>query len=82
MMRFKEVPEYTAEEVISIRKKLGLGSYYFAFVLGVAPQTVQRWERGDTIPRKGPSRLISILEAHPELVDEIFGMKELRKNLK
>lgn len=77
-MRFKEIPEYTAEDVVSLRKKLGLGSYYFAFIIGVSPLTIQRWERGDSVPQKGSSRLMGILEEHPELVDEIFGIKELK----
>lgn len=59
----------TAKEVRALRKKLGLTQDWFARVLMVTQQSVNRWEQGHTAPT-GLSEVLlrlvaSVLTKHP-----------------
>lgn len=60
-LRSKETP-LVAEEIRFLRDHLGLNTRRFADLLGVASETVSRWERGKPIARTA-DRLIRLLVA-------------------
>ena len=43
-----------ASRVKALRKRLGLTQEQFAKRIGVEGNIVSRWERGDTVPTRGP----------------------------
>jgi putative transcriptional regulator len=74
-IKIKEIPEYNEEKVLSLRRELEMTQTSFAFVLGVSPRTVESWEQGRTKPKKNSERLMSIIEEHPEIIDEIITVE-------
>jgi putative transcriptional regulator len=54
--------EYTAEDVVRIRRERGLSQSQFARLLAVSVRTLQSWEQGTRTP-SGPSmRLLQVFE--------------------
>ena len=60
VIEYSPVKEYTAAEVRSIRKDLGVTQPAFAKCLGVSKKTVEKWESGDNIPSGPASRLLDL----------------------
>ena len=52
-----------AEEIIRLRKKLGITQRKLADMLGSTPATVARWETGKHQPRGGYLKALKELEA-------------------
>lgn len=67
------------QRIASRRKFLDLSQPELASILGVTPQTISRWERGEHLPMKGGQmdRLITALEISPE--ELLAGLKPERK---
>ncbi|MDR1701413.1 MAG: helix-turn-helix domain-containing protein [Sporomusaceae bacterium] len=57
----------SVEEIKETREKLGMSQGVFAIVLGVSAKTVQSWETGRYRPDGAARRLITMLQADPEL---------------
>ena len=56
-----------------LRKKLDLSQRAFSAILGISPKTIESWEQ-EANPCKGTSsRLLYLLDRHPELVEELYG---------
>ncbi len=55
-----------AEDIVRIRKRLGVSQAVFARVLGVARDTEISWEQGRRRPSGPALRLLEIAERHPE----------------
>lgn len=55
----------TGEELRRIRKRLGLTQVALAERLGVAPNSVARWERNEVPIREVVARLIRLLSKTP-----------------
>jgi len=51
----------TGEEVGALRKRLGLTQVELAELVGVAPNSVARWERGEMRVRESAARLMRLL---------------------
>lgn len=64
VIEFIPVKAYTAAEVKSIRKDLGVSQPAFAKCLGVSRKTVEKWESGDDIPSGPASRLLNLILNH------------------
>ena len=60
-----------AEEVKKVRKSLGLTQDRFAVIVGEGLAAVQSWEQGVRRPNGSASKLIRMLESHPELAPEL-----------
>jgi putative transcriptional regulator len=60
-----------ADEVKKVRKSLGLTQHRFAVVVGEGLAAVQSWEQGVRQPNGSASKLIRMLESHPELAPEL-----------
>ena len=64
VIEYIPVKEYTADEVKSIRKGVGVSQSAFAKCLGVSKKTVEKWESGDNIPSGPASRLLDLFYNH------------------
>jgi putative transcriptional regulator len=61
----------TANDVVRVRKKLGLPQTKFARLLGISEDTLQNWEQGRRKPA-GPAKvLLKIAAKHPKIVLEL-----------
>lgn len=61
-------PEYTAEEIAEIRKRLAQSQQVFARSLAVSPKTVRAWEHGVRRPDGAARRLLQIAAERPEVL--------------
>lgn len=62
------VPQYSREDIRSIREGLNLSQQVFADALNVSVATVRSWEQGARVP-EGPSvRLLELVHKHPAAV--------------
>jgi DNA-binding transcriptional regulator YiaG len=52
---------WTAEEVLELRRRMGLSQAEMAEELGVRQQTVSEWETGRYQPRGASARLLGML---------------------
>jgi len=57
-----DVKEYSADNIVELRKKIHLSQAAFAAVVNVSPSTVQKWERGVKKPTGSSKRLFDIIE--------------------
>ncbi len=67
----------TPQEVRAIREQLGFSQREFADRLGVALNTVSRWELGERTPNEAVARLIWMVAEH-----EGLGKPQTRKAAK
>lgn len=67
--------EYVPPKMIKIapmRKRFGLSQIKFASAFGFNVSTLRDWEQGRRTP-EGPARiLLSIIDKHPEIVQEVL----------
>ena len=57
-----DIQEYSAAQIVELRKKTHLSQAAFAAVVNVSPSTVQKWERGVKKPSGSSQRLFDIIE--------------------
>ena len=62
VVEYSPVKAYSAAEVKSIRRELGISQPAFAKCLGVSKKTVEKWESGDNIPSGPASRLLDLFK--------------------
>ena len=55
------VAAMTGEEVAALRRRLGLTQVELAELVGVAPNSVARWERREMAVRESAARLMRLL---------------------
>jgi putative transcriptional regulator len=56
------VPNYTANQIASLRHKLGLSQAVFAAYLNVSDRAVKKWEQGEAKPTGATLKLLSIVD--------------------
>lgn len=61
------------KEVRRIRKKLGLTQKEAAVIFGGGVNAFSRYERGEVEPNAAIRHLLRLLDAHPDLLEEIRG---------
>ena len=64
----KPLPEYSGNQIKSIRESQYLSQVVFASVLGVSPKTVEAWEAGRNIPIGPAQRLLSLMYEHKDFL--------------
>lgn len=64
------VKMYSADEVKSIRKSVGMTQCIFAKYMGVSSKTVEAWESGKNHPSDSSSRILSMMESNSNLTSE------------
>ena len=57
-----EVPEYTPEQIRTMRKKLNVSQSEFALMLNASTGAIQKWERWAKRPNPFARKLLHILE--------------------
>ena len=62
----REPPAFDAGAISALRREFGLSQESFARVVGHAPATIRRWERGQSRPSPTARRLMDLLRASPE----------------
>lgn len=63
-------PLFNADRVQDIRHRFNVSQRVFAEMLNVSLSTVRAWEQGARTPDGAASRLLSIVERHPETILE------------
>lgn len=61
------VQVYKAAEVKAIRNTVGASQALFANIMGVSVKTVEAWESGRNQPDGAARRLLSMIQADPDL---------------
>ena len=64
---FAPLKEYSACEIKAIRNSLGMTQTVFALFMGVSNKTVEAWEAGRNMPDGPARRLLSMVQADPEI---------------
>ena len=57
-----EIPEYSGQQVKTIRENLGLTQRTFAYVVGVSQKTVEAWEACRNIPKGSSQRMLALMD--------------------
>lgn len=58
---------YTASDIVRIRKRLGYSQSVFARVIAVSVKTIRAWEQGIRQPAGSASRLLQLLDEPDKL---------------
>jgi DNA-binding transcriptional regulator YiaG len=61
-------PDYDAQRIVAVRRKMALSQAGFALALHVSVPTVRAWEQGARKPEGAAQRLLEIAETHPDLL--------------
>lgn len=72
----KPLKEHSPENIKRFRNKLGMSTSIFTTVLGATQKSVQAWESGNRKPAGSVQRLLTVLEKHPEFVNELLREKK------
>jgi DNA-binding transcriptional regulator YiaG len=64
----EEPPEYDAERIRRIRRRLNVSQHVFADLLNVSLGTVRSWEQGVRVPDGAARRLLAIAELYPGII--------------
>src|SRR5712692_7919406 len=67
-------PEFTAEQVVQLRRRFNFSQRVFARTLNVSTKTIQGWEQGSRRPSQAALRLLQLLDERPKLVCEVVGI--------
>ncbi|TVR57797.1 MAG: helix-turn-helix domain-containing protein [Spirochaetaceae bacterium] len=65
--------EIRAQDVRSIRQRLGKSQSQFALMIGVSVATLQNWEQGRRRPEGPAQALLKIAAKNPQAVEEALG---------
>ncbi|WP_300957629.1 helix-turn-helix domain-containing protein [Faecalibaculum rodentium] len=87
MKSVKKMPvcknEFTNTEAITtndfakaLRQKLGLSQRMMAKMLGLSEKTIEKWEQGVNPIKGAASRILYLLDRHPELLNELYQFKK------
>ncbi len=63
-----------------LRQKLSLSQRIFAKILGISEKTVEKWEQGANPIKGAASRLLYLLDLHPELINDLYSFKKGEKH--
>lgn len=64
----EEPPEYDAERIRRVRRRLNVSQQVFANLLNVSLATVRSWEQGTRVPDGATRRLLAIAELYPGII--------------
>ncbi len=57
------IPDFTAEEIKSLRHTLNMTQNTFAALMGVSSKTVEAWEAGTNVPLGTARRMLGLLKS-------------------
>lgn len=61
------VPDFSAQEIKSLRNELSMSQVTFAALMGVSEKTVEAWEAGTNTPVGAARRMMSMLKIDPTI---------------
>lgn len=64
--------EVNAQDIKTIRERLGLSQRQFAALMGVSVDTLQNWEQNRRKPRGAARTLLLIAARHPEAMLDVL----------
>lgn len=70
----KPLPKMTPEKVRAVRMKLNVSQPVFALKLRTKQRTIENWEQGTAKPNAQATILLTLVDRHPELFDEIEAL--------
>lgn len=62
-LRFADIPDWTPEEIKSLRLKCSMTQRTFAAFMGVSIKTIEAWESGRNRPSGSASRLMQLVSS-------------------
>lgn len=66
--------EVNPEELIALRKHLGMSRNVFAHYLRTNPRTLENWEQGRARPNAQAACLIRLVQQHPDIVSALADL--------
>lgn len=57
---------FSKDEIVKIRRSMGVSQSAFAVLLNISPRTVQKWEQGENSPNGSSLRLLAIARKMPK----------------
>ena len=57
-----EVPDYSPEKIVSIRKRFKLSQAALANIFNISTSTIQKWEQGYKKPTGASKKLLNLIE--------------------
>jgi len=70
----KPPPEMTPAKVRAVREKLHVSQPVFAHKLRMEPKTIANWEQGVSKVNPQAAILLTLVDRHPELLEEIAAL--------
>lgn len=70
----KPPPEMTPAKVRAVREKLHVSQPVFAHKLRMEPKTIANWEQGVSKVNPQAAILLTLVDRHPELLEEIAAI--------
>jgi len=67
-------PDFSPEEIATVRRRHRMSRATFAAVLNVPPRTVENWERARARPAGAALRLLQLLAYQPPLVRKFLSI--------
>ncbi|MFW0754747.1 helix-turn-helix domain-containing protein [Pseudomonas sp. H11T01] len=64
-------PEVSAQEIVTLRKKLHMSQPVFARRIRTSPGTLKNWEQSKSKPNAQAALLIKLVERYPDMVDRL-----------
>jgi putative transcriptional regulator len=71
---FKPAPDITADELTSLREKLGLSRPVFASFIRTNPRTVENWEQGRAKPNAQAVLIIKLVSRYPQTFEMLASI--------
>jgi putative transcriptional regulator len=70
----KPAPDITADELTSLREKLGLSRPVFASFIRTNPRTVENWEQGRAKPNAQAALIIKLVSRYPQTFEMLASI--------
>lgn len=73
---FEDIDNFiNSMRVKQIRDTMNMSQSFFARLLGVSKKTIEKWEQGYNPIKGTSSRLLYLIEKHPDLANELYHEK-------
>lgn len=70
-MESSSVARISSDEVVAIRTMHGLKTSEFASILNVNIKTIERWEKGESVPSGTAATILDLIRRYPETIDRL-----------
>lgn len=70
----KPAPEVTADEIVSLRKKMHMSQQVFARRFRISTGTLRKWEQDKAKPNAQAAVLIKLVEQYPDMAERLAAI--------